>query len=207
MSSTGNGARLTSASSAGPEAAVGQHRGMDPAGQLAQLVEPLRELSCAPSRMLRAFGGSFSSVASIMRRSSASDTSRCCAPSWRLRSSRRRSASPASHDAGARGGQLLVRVGVRERLRDQVREVAQPLLDARAQGLVGARAGGQRSPQLAADGDGRGDRGACSRSAAASRRGSRWRPRSGPPAAGRRCAGPWRPRCRRRGRRCCRAGG
>ena len=61
-------------------------------------------------------------------------------------------------DARARGGQLLVGVGVRERLRDQLGEVAQSLLDALRQRLVGPRARGQRAPQPPADGDRRGHR-------------------------------------------------
>ena len=70
---------------------------MDAARQLAELVEPLGELGPGPrTGRSRAAAGSFSSFAPTMRRSSATDTSRCCAPSCRLRSSRRRSASPAS---------------------------------------------------------------------------------------------------------------
>ena len=53
---------------------------------------------------------------------------------------------PGLDDARARGGQLLVGVGVRERLCDQLREVAQSLLEALWQRLVGPRRRGQRSP-------------------------------------------------------------
>ena len=53
---------------------------------------------------------------------------------------------PGLDDACARGGQLLVGVGVRERLCDQLREVAQSLLEALWQRLVGPRACGQRAP-------------------------------------------------------------
>ena len=69
---------------------------MQAARELAQLVEREAELvTGAPSRMVRAPAGSESSFASAIRSDSASETSRCCAPSWRLRSRRRRSTSPA----------------------------------------------------------------------------------------------------------------
>ena len=80
-----------------PEAAVGQHRGVDAARQLAQLLERGLQLllrgrrAGAPRR-----SGSRASLLSARRRLSESATSRCWAPSCRLRSSRRRSASPAS---------------------------------------------------------------------------------------------------------------
>ena len=56
-------------------------------------------------------------------------------------------------DARARRGQLLVGVGVRERLRDQLGEVAQALLDAVRErvGRPGPR--GERAPEPPADGD------------------------------------------------------
>src|SRR4051794_10432665 len=43
---------------------------------------------------------------------------------------------PGLDDACTRGGQLLVGVGVRERLRDQLRKVAQSLLDTLGQRLA-----------------------------------------------------------------------
>ena len=61
------------------------------------------------------------------------------------------------HQARPRGGQLLVRVGVGERLGDEVREVAQPLLDVLGKRLVGAGRRGQHAPQPPADVDRRGD--------------------------------------------------
>ena len=81
----------------GGQAAVGEDRGMDAAGQLAQLLERVLELLARRGQVdWRARSGLASKLPSTMRSCSASDTSRCWAPSWRLRSRRRRSASPAS---------------------------------------------------------------------------------------------------------------
>ena len=110
----------------GVEAAVGQHRRVDAAGQLAQLLERLaRAPSRAPSSMLRGALGVVARAASRARPScSASATSRCWAPSCRSRSRRRRSARPASIRRGARllelldaGAQLGVEALVVERQR------------------------------------------------------------------------------------------
>ena len=68
---------------------------MDAAGELAQLLERLAQLRARARERVARRGGSRSSCALASRSCSASDTSRCCAPSCRLRSSRRRSASPA----------------------------------------------------------------------------------------------------------------
>ena len=76
---------------------VVEHRGMDAARELAQLLQRLRELVAGRvQRAASASAGSLRMRLWIIRSWSATDTSRCCAPSWRLRSSRRRSASPAA---------------------------------------------------------------------------------------------------------------
>ena len=89
-SSTGRVERRPSALSAWPQAAFGQDRRMDPVGQLPQVLHGTRQAvgdraSCALSS-----GSSSATVASAVRTSSASDTSRCCVPSCRSRSIRRR---------------------------------------------------------------------------------------------------------------------
>ena len=77
------------------ETVVGEDRRMDPARELTELLESERQLVARLRDQLRSSRGSSASRDSAMRRWSASVTRRCCAPSWRLRSSRRRSASPA----------------------------------------------------------------------------------------------------------------
>ena len=78
------------------EPAVGEHGRVDPAGELAQLLEREGELGARALRISEAPSGSPSSFAWASRRASESETSRCCAPSWRFRSSRRRSAACTS---------------------------------------------------------------------------------------------------------------
>ena len=93
----GSGARAASASSAAAEPAVGEDRGVDAARELAQLLERVRRAPrSAAVRIWSAPSGSSRSFACASRSASESETSRCCAPSWRFRSSRRRSSSPAS---------------------------------------------------------------------------------------------------------------
>ena len=75
---------------------VVEHGGMDAAGELAQLLQRVRELVAGRVHEPLAARGSLSSGARIRRSWSAMPTSRCCAPSCRLRSSRRRSVSPAA---------------------------------------------------------------------------------------------------------------
>ena len=106
-------------------------------------------------------------------------------------------------DAGARGGQLLVGVRVGQRLRDELGEVAQPLLVVVGQRVGRAGPRGQRAPQAAADAHRRRDRAAVPDALELRRRASLPRPRS-PRAAGSRCAAPARRPCRRRGRSCSR---
>ena len=57
------------------------------------------------------------------------------------------------HDARSRSGQLLVGVGVGQCLRDEVGEVAEPLLETFAQRLVRRRRRRQHTPKPAADAD------------------------------------------------------
>ena len=79
------------------EAALGEDGRVDAARELAQLREPVGEIVLGRRRGSPARPrGSLSSFAATMLSSSATETSRCCAPSCRLRSSRRRSASPTS---------------------------------------------------------------------------------------------------------------
>ena len=143
--STGSVARSASELIAGRQPAVGEDRGMDAARELAQLGQ--RASPAAPRA--RRSAGSFSRALSI-RRSSASATSCCCAPSCRLRSIRRRAASPASmirsrdsrssstracrsacrrslssaSDGGRRGGLHQLRAGVQRRVVDDRRDAA-----------------------------------------------------------------------------------
>ena len=77
-----------SVSSAGREAAVGEDCRMDAAGELAQLRERLGQLLARAGEQLRcAAAGSDASFDSTSRSETESATSRCCAPSWRFRSS------------------------------------------------------------------------------------------------------------------------
>ena len=55
-------------------------------------------------------------------------TSRCWAPSWRSRTTRRRASSPAVEHARARRGELVAAVGVGDRGVEQLGELRQPLL-------------------------------------------------------------------------------
>ena len=73
-----------------------EHGRMDAARELAQLLQRLASCSLAVVTSASAEEGSRRMPAWIRRSCSASATSRCCAPSCRLRSSRRRSASPAA---------------------------------------------------------------------------------------------------------------
>ena len=75
--------------------AVVEHRRMDPARELAQLGERLASSSLAAVTSSSA-RRVVADAAASRRSCSASATSRCWAPSCRLRSSRRRSASPAA---------------------------------------------------------------------------------------------------------------
>ena len=89
------------------EPALGQDRGMDAAGQLAQLGQRVAELARDARRPPRRPPGRRAAAARSIRRSSASATSCCCAPSCRSRSIRRRASSAASTMRSARRAQLL----------------------------------------------------------------------------------------------------
>ena len=115
---------------------------MEAAGELAQLLERLLQLLAGAARAC-ARAPSGSSRRRRLRdpqRAATSVTSRCCAPSCRLRSSRRRSASPASTMRAREAVSCSRRLGVRERERDELREVGEPLLGVRPErlGLVEA---------------------------------------------------------------------
>ena len=97
------------------EPAVGQDRGMDAAGELAQLRQGRPRAPGAP--VDQAPRGSSSPTRRAIRSVSASATSRCCAPSCRSRSSRRRAGSAVStmrardaRSSSRRVGQLVVEV-------------------------------------------------------------------------------------------------
>ena len=79
---------------------------------------------------------------------SASETSRCCAPSCRLRSSRRRSLSVASTILARELRELPVRVGVRQRLRDELGEVREPALRAGRKRCAARSGCDERAPDL-----------------------------------------------------------
>ena len=117
-----------------------------------------RELARAPGELRAARGGIALELRLDQAQASASETRRCCAPSWRLRSRRRRSASPASTMRARERRELLVRVGVGQRLGDELGEVAQPPLGAGGEPLGRVRRGDQRAPEPAGDADRRRDR-------------------------------------------------
>jgi hypothetical protein len=60
-------------------------------------------------------------------------------------------------DARARGGQLVARVGARERERDELGEALETLLGVRGERLLALRRGDQQAPYAPRDDDGRGD--------------------------------------------------
>ena len=80
----------------GAEPAVGEHVRVEPPCELAELLERAGSSSRARARISVASATSVSIRDSASRRESDSAASRCCAPSWRLRSRRRRAASVAS---------------------------------------------------------------------------------------------------------------
>ena len=140
---------------------------MDPARQLAQLLKRVGELcSRASARSWRARVGLPSKLASTMRSWRASATRRCWAPSWRLRSSRRRSASPASTIRAREPASFVVGVGVGQGLSDELgrsRTAAAPSRGAQA--LRARRRGHEHAPQPAAHEERSGHRGSGSRGA------------------------------------------
>ena len=103
-------------------------------------------------------------------------------------------------DARPGRGQLLVGVGVGQRLRDEVGEVAQPLLETFAQRLLGRRHRRQHAPQPAADADRSGHAGPVADAAQRRRERPARLARSARRAAPGRCGPPSGRACRRRGR-------
>ena len=101
--------RATRARRAQRQPAVGEHGRMDSARELAQVLDRARR---APRgrrpRSSRASSGRSSSRFSASRSVSESETSRCCAPSWRLRSSTPPRLVAGLHDPGAGGVHLLL---------------------------------------------------------------------------------------------------
>ena len=183
-SSTGSGARVGERLDGGLEPALGQHRGVDAARELAQLLQRVASAPRPRARGRRRPGCRRAASRSI----SASETSRCCAPSCRLRSSRRRSASPACDDAGARRGELRARLARWPAPGRPARR--SPRSAARRPAANGSRldAGDDhRAPQPPVEEDRRGDGRDGSRARAAARRARRRGPRSCRPAPARRC--------------------
>ena len=87
------------------EPGLGEDRRVDAVREVAQLVERRLGLGAGLGERVRAASPSRRPGAS--RSSSDSASSRCWAPSWRSRSSRRRAASPVSTIAGQRGAEVL----------------------------------------------------------------------------------------------------
>ena len=173
------------------QAAVGQDGGMDPAGQLAQLVEALGELVLRLREQL-AGGGRVLAQRRLDQAQVERDGDQPL-----LRAVVQVALQPPAlgvaglDDARAGGGELLVRLGVGDRLRDQLGEVAEAPLGALGERRGRAGPGGERPPQAAADEDRRRDRAAVAGAPAASRRASR-SPGRTPPARECRCAAPAR---------------
>ena len=113
---------------------------MQAAGELAQLLHREVELVRRPRAAAPAASGSAARLLSTTRSWIASETSRCCAPSWRLRSRRRRSSIPASRMRPREALQLLARLRALEPERDELGEVAEPALGVGAEGV--GRVGG-----------------------------------------------------------------
>ena len=89
------------------EAVLGQDRRVDPARELAQLVERGTQLARRPRRAARTRRSPpHRACARASCSTSPIASSRCWAPSWRSRSSRRRSSSPARDDPRPRLPQL-----------------------------------------------------------------------------------------------------
>ena len=94
---TGTSERAARDSSAAGSRRVREHRGMDPVRELAQVGEPGLQVARHPVTSSRS--SALPDCAARRRAScsiSAAETKRCCAPSCRSRSSRRRAASAAS---------------------------------------------------------------------------------------------------------------
>ena len=98
--------------------------------------------------------GGRSATTRATRSVSATETSRDCAPSCRLRSSRRRCSSPASHEPGARGDQVRARLRGRDAQRDELAERAEAVLGVGRQRVLARDP--DRAPEHPADHDRRG---------------------------------------------------
>ena len=188
------------------ETAFGEDRRMDAARQLAQLLEPLRELILRRGQQSRARPPDPSPAsrrpsagrAPPRRAAAARRRAGCARAAGAPRRRPRRSARATRRAArGRRRWPAAGRPGRRSRTGAArgPRAAARPTASRRP---ARPRALRRRSP---APPPPRG-----SPSAAASRPGARARPRSAPRAAGCRCAAPWRRPCRRRDRTCCRRG-
>ena len=133
------------------EAAFGEHRRVDATGQLAKLVEALREL------VLRRGQGLAGGRWILLERHADQGQVEREGDQPLLRAVVQVALEPPAldvprlDDARARGGELLAGIGVRERLCHQLREVAQPLLEAVRQRLVGPGRRSQRTPQPSTD--------------------------------------------------------
>ena len=129
---------------------------MDAAGELAQLLERVLELVAgAVEQLLGALGVVAAATICARRRSSASETSRCWAPSCRSRSRRRRSARPtrASGRADSRSSSTLrPQLGVEALLLErQRRRQRRPPRSARARRAAAGRGSAPRRARPSSD--------------------------------------------------------
>ena len=85
-------------------------------------------------------------------------TRRCCAPSWRSRTTRRRSASAAATMRAREAARSVARLHVGDRRADQLGELRDPRLGRGGQRVAVRGADGDRAPEPPLDDDGRADR-------------------------------------------------
>ena len=166
---TGTAARAASASIAGSSPRSLSTAGWMPRASSRSSSSAWASSSPARANASREVSSSGSQARAASRRLSASETSRCCAPSCRLRSSRRRSASPASTIRAREAASCVARLGVGERLGGELGEVGEPLLGARRERLGLDAGDDHRAPQPAAELHRRGDGAAEAEARAASR--------------------------------------
>ena len=132
---------------------AGQRRRMEPAENPRT---SSRTDSRSPSTWARAecvLRRSCGIVARTRWRSRPNAKSRCCVPSWRSRSIRRRASSPAATMRPPRCDEVGARSCVQYRRRDQVGELAQADLRSLRDRLLSGRDGDDRSPGMALDDD------------------------------------------------------
>ena len=154
----GTGARMASASSAGPSPRSVRTAGWMPRASSRSSASPWR---AGPARRRAARGrppGPSRASRSTIRRSSASETSRCCAPSWRLRSSRRRSASPTSTMRAREAASCSWASAFASACATSSAKSHSRCSRSGGSGSSDARRRGERAPELAADRDRRRDR-------------------------------------------------